>query len=277
MNDRPPPVRLGRIWHRDPYGAIYSDCTLIGGDSGGPLFDLDGRVIGIHSSIGGSLATNRHVATDSFRLHWNRMLQEETWGTLHLDPDQGDLATMGVELDWASRDGARVRAVRLNAPAAAAGLQEGDLIVKFAGEAIASSIQLLRQLAEMRAGDEAAVAVNRSGEVVDLKVKLTDFKSLTTPPERDDETVADAPYLGVEVESPASGEGALITAVAESSPAATAGLTPGDIITAMDDNAIESPAAFITLILKRLPGDSVTLTVRRTDDSRTVTIELGSQ
>ena len=277
MPERPPPVRIGRIWHRDHYGAIYSDCTLIGGDSGGPLFDLNGRVIGIHSSIGGALSTNRHVATDSFRLHWDRMLNGEQWGTLHLDPDQADLASMGVELDWSSQNGALVRAVRTNAPAAAAGVQRGDLIVSLAGESITSSIQLLRKLARMEPGEQTSVTVQRSGDIVDMEVTLTDHKSLTSPPIGDEEPVPDSPYLGVEVDSSETGDGALVTAVSNPSPAATAGIVEGDIITAIGIDSVETPDSLVTKILERQPGDTVEITIERDGTAQTLKIKLARQ
>lgn len=276
-NDRPPPVRLGRIWHRDQYSALYSDCTLIGGDSGGPLFDLEGRVIGIHSSIGGSLSTNRHAAIDSFRQHWDRMLKGNIWGELHLDPDKGDLATMGVELDWNSENGALVRAVRSNAPAALAGVIAGDVIVQFAGDPISSSIELLRKLSEMKAGDLASISVTRGEEVVDMEITLTDYKTLTAPPLPSEKHVPDAPFLGVELSTPSSRNGARIDHIVEASPAEKAGIAVGDVITALNHKAIDSPESFVEEILKRRPEESITLAFIRDEEKRSVTVILGRQ
>jgi serine protease Do len=276
MDDRPPPVRIGRIWHRDQYGALYSDCTLIGGDSGGPLFDLQGQVIGIHSSIGGSLSTNRHAAVDSFRTHWDRMLNGDVWGKLHLDPDSGDLATMGIELDWSGKDGALVRAVRTNAPAAAAGVQAGDLIVQFAGESITSSIQLLHKLGEMKAGDLASLTVHRNNEMVDMELTLTDYKSLTEPPSSGEDPVPDAPYLGIiDLEGIASG--IRVGDVTDPSPAATAGIQAADIITAVDDSKVDSPEMLVELLLKLAPESEVNITLVRGEETKTVSVKLGRQ
>ncbi len=79
---RVPPVRVGKIIAIKP-NQLITDCALIGGDSGGPLFDLDGRLIGIHSSISyDSIAINRHVKINAFRQSWDRMRSGATWGTL---------------------------------------------------------------------------------------------------------------------------------------------------------------------------------------------------
>src|SRR5438067_853762 len=61
---RTPVVRVGRVLaHNDNH--LQSDCTMVGGDSGGPLFDLDGKVIGINSRIGLTIASNIHVPVDT--------------------------------------------------------------------------------------------------------------------------------------------------------------------------------------------------------------------
>jgi S1-C subfamily serine protease len=80
--NRPPVVRLGRILYLDHIrGIIQTDCALVGGDSGGPLFDMQGRVIGIHSRIGGSAITeNIHVPIDTFRQTFARLEKGESWG-----------------------------------------------------------------------------------------------------------------------------------------------------------------------------------------------------
>ena len=106
---RRPPVRAGRIIDFEP-DQLVTDCVLIGGDSGGPLFDLEGRVVGIHSSIGGSIAENRHVSIATFRKHWDRMISGEKWGQLpelagKEDEQQkppGKRSSMGIRVDRSS-------------------------------------------------------------------------------------------------------------------------------------------------------------------------------
>ncbi len=80
-SNRTPVVRVGRILHADSF-VIRSDCTLVGGDSGGPLFDMQGRVIGIHSRIGGlAITENMHVPVDTFRTTWDKLARGDSWGS----------------------------------------------------------------------------------------------------------------------------------------------------------------------------------------------------
>jgi len=76
IHNRPPVVRLGRIV-RMRKRLLHSDCTLVGGDSGGPLFDLYGNLIGIHSRIGASSEWNYHIPPESFLNHWQQLIGAE--------------------------------------------------------------------------------------------------------------------------------------------------------------------------------------------------------
>ena len=76
---RPPVVRLGRVI-RTANGFVQTDCTLVGGDSGGPLFDLAGNVIGIHSRIGAPTSWNFHVPIRAYTESWVRFLDGKAFG-----------------------------------------------------------------------------------------------------------------------------------------------------------------------------------------------------
>jgi serine protease Do len=79
--NRTPVVRVGRVLVATRY-FLRSDCTLVGGDSGGPLFDMNGRVVGIHSRIGGAITENVHVPVDTYRQTWDRLVKSDSWGGL---------------------------------------------------------------------------------------------------------------------------------------------------------------------------------------------------
>jgi len=70
-------VRLGRIIRLAP-DALQTDCTISPGDSGGPLFDMHGRVIGIHSYISSSPADNFHVPITAYYHSWTMLVKSKT-------------------------------------------------------------------------------------------------------------------------------------------------------------------------------------------------------
>src|SRR5262249_21538598 len=76
---RSPVLRLGRVINTTDT-LIQTDCTLVGGDSGGPLFDLDGKVIGIHSRIGQPIAFNIHVPVATYRDKWDDLVAGKSMG-----------------------------------------------------------------------------------------------------------------------------------------------------------------------------------------------------
>lgn len=78
-SNRTPVVRVGRVLTANKL-LIRTDCTLVGGDSGGPLFDMEGRVIGIHSRIGGAITENVHVPVDTYRETYAKLAKGESWG-----------------------------------------------------------------------------------------------------------------------------------------------------------------------------------------------------
>ena len=100
--DRPAPVRLGRVLSAG-YRTVVSDCAIVLGDSGGPLFDLTGQLIGIHSMITEVIVENRHVAVDVFRRDGDRMEDGESWGRLQAnDTDMVETHFVGLVLRWRS-------------------------------------------------------------------------------------------------------------------------------------------------------------------------------
>ena len=78
---RTPPVRTGKVLKLKK-DVVVTDAVLIGGDSGGPLFNLNGDLVGIHSSIGDTVAENRHVSMPVFLRDWEAMKAGKRWGEL---------------------------------------------------------------------------------------------------------------------------------------------------------------------------------------------------
>ena len=165
---RTPPVRLGRILEtRGVF--IRTDCTLVGGDSGGPLFDLDGRVIAIHSRIGTTLNDNMHVPVDTYRDTWEKLASAEAWGATMLGNRTGSY--LGVQVDPEAAD-CRVGEVFPSSPAQKAGIKAGDVIKTFAGQKVANFGELLILLAKQKPGDEVNVEIARDDQMIKLKVTI---------------------------------------------------------------------------------------------------------
>ncbi|MCH2182935.1 MAG: S1C family serine protease [Mariniblastus sp.] len=177
---RKPPVRTGRILG-DRKGQFVTDAVLIGGDSGGPLFNLDGQLVGIHSSIGDTIAQNRHVPVELFRQHWERMYQGDVWGTLpslvddHDEPEKekkrASKPRMGVTLSR-GQSGALVNQVDPRGPAHRAGIRKGDRITRFGDEQITSADQLIELISTKRVGQTLDVEFQRNRVSYKVQVRL---------------------------------------------------------------------------------------------------------
>jgi serine protease Do len=171
---RTPPVRFGRVVSKGPGNFLTTDCTLIGGDSGGPLFDLDGNIIGINSSIGLSLTNNNHAGIDGFRLDWKRLLAGEAWGQLQMNPFANpEMPVLGIGAqDGRGRGGVTVGEVAPRSPAAAAGLRIGDVIEQLDDKPIRNFRELTVLLAKREAGDEIKLQVKRDTRSSAINVTL---------------------------------------------------------------------------------------------------------
>ena len=171
---RTPPVRFGRVISKGPGNFLTTDCTLIGGDSGGPLFDLDGKIVGIHSNIGQSLINNNHAGIDGFREDWDRLLAGEGWGRLSLNPFANpEMPVLGIEMGLLQRGkGVPVEMVVPRSPAAAAGVRPGDVILAVDRSEIRNGNELLQVLAKKQAGDEVKLGVLRDDKNLEFKVNL---------------------------------------------------------------------------------------------------------
>ena len=168
---RLPPVRAGRIVKFEP-DQIVTDCVLIGGDSGGPLLDLDGRVIGIHSSIGSSIAENRHISISTFVKNWDRMESGQQWGELpELSDREIKNASMGIRVDRNSAK-AKVLLVHPGGAASAAGLLAGDVITLFDSIKVNDATHLIDLIAQRHPGEPIQLQLLRNDEQIKLTVVL---------------------------------------------------------------------------------------------------------
>lgn len=170
--DRGSVVRLGRLV-RIADSTFQSDCTLIGGDSGGPLFDLQGRLIGIHSRVGEVLSQNMHVPMREFLSHWDEMQKGDFVGEgpFAAKPEKGK-GFLGLATETEASGGLKVTKVGRESPAEKAGLREGDVLLKLNGKDLKAREDLQNQLKEMSAGDRMVLEMLRKGKPETLTLRL---------------------------------------------------------------------------------------------------------
>ncbi len=160
--DRPPVVRLGRvILKKDEI--IQTDCTLVGGDSGGPVFDMEGKVIGINSRIGASTAWNFHIPVSAYQDNWDRLVKAEAWN--------GPILGVSGNNDPL---GCKITAVGEELPAGKAGMEVGDIITKFDSKPVKGFDSLAAMVREHKPGDRVAVEFRRGEETFKKMIELAE-------------------------------------------------------------------------------------------------------
>lgn len=165
-------VRLGRLV-RMANSTFQSDCLLIGGDSGGPLFDMNGRVIGINSRVGKELQSNMHVPMTEFTSKWDEMLKGDFMG-------EGPFAQKAVKgngfLGFASEanegGGIVVTKVGKESPAEKGGIKVGDVILKMNETPLSKREDLKDVMKELSVGDEVVFEIQRGDKKETLTVTI---------------------------------------------------------------------------------------------------------
>ena len=165
-------VRLGRLV-RIANSTYQSDCILIGGDSGGPLFDLTGKLVAIHSRVGQQLQVNMHVPMNEFVKNWDALLKAEFVGEgpFAAKPVKGN-GFLGLATEVRPEGGLRVTKIGNNSPALEAGVKEGDVLLKLNATPLAKREQIQELLKELSAGDEVTLELERKGKTQTLTLNL---------------------------------------------------------------------------------------------------------
>lgn len=160
---RTPVVRLGRVIFVTSR-VVQSDCELVGGDSGGPLFDMQGRVIGINSRIGEDTQANFHVPIGAYAKSWERLVKSESFRS-----HSG--ALLGISGTKES-SGLKITKVHPGEPAAEAGVQEGDILVTLGANKVTSMQQLIELVGTYHPRREVELELLRDGKPIELSVRL---------------------------------------------------------------------------------------------------------
>lgn len=167
-------VRLGRIVKMSDF-TLHSDCILIGGDSGGPLFDLNGKLVGIHSRVGQALQENMHVPTSVFLENWDQLKEGEFIGEgpFAKKPVYGN-GFLGIATEAHPEGGIVITRVGVDSPAQEAGLEKGDLLLSANDKPLSTRDDLKDLLAQLKVGDEIAFQLKRGEETKTITVQLSE-------------------------------------------------------------------------------------------------------
>lgn len=277
---------------------IQTDAAINRGNSGGPLFDLDGNVIGVNTAIlspnGGSIGIGFAMSSavvervvDQLRDYGET---RRGWLGVRIQNVDKDVAE-ALGLDQPS--GALVTDVP-EGPALIAGLQAGDVILSFNGEEIEDSRELVKVVADTPVGEDVEVTVFRDGNEESLQVevgRLEEAVLAAAPgPEGDNGAPAgEQTVLGLTVSSISEAlreeygleddaTGLLVTGVEEGSDAEEKGLAPGDVIVEVGQEMLSAPRELRDRIkaAEEAGRNSILLLVRRDDAPRFVALTLSN-
>ncbi len=160
---KPPLVRLGRIVGYNPWW-LAVDSLSAPGDSGGPLFDLEGRLIG--TTHGDADPYVKYANVNAFRSSWRKFVDDK--GVASLASRE---ALLGV-LPKVNTHAAEVGEVVVSSPAEKAGIRPGDIIMRFDGQPVEQFADLLDPLCRKNAGDRVQVEIRRADETVHVTLTL---------------------------------------------------------------------------------------------------------
>ncbi|MFC4995151.1 S1C family serine protease [Rubritalea tangerina] len=170
---RKPPVRFGRLISKNMAGFFTSDCTLIGGDSGGPIFDIEGKLVGINSSIGVDWSANNHAGISALVADWKRLEAGETWGRLSSNPFANeDSPILGVGIVGSTRQGVLLGQVIPGSPAQRSGIKKGDIVVSVDGKKVTDGGALLVELNRFRPGQSVKMEILRGEVLMEIEPTL---------------------------------------------------------------------------------------------------------
>lgn len=273
---------LGRDIGSGPYDNFMQiDAAINRGNSGGPAFNLEGEVVGINTAIfspsGGSVGIGFAIPASSAESIIESLKENgkvtRGWLGVQIQPVTDDIAeSLGLK----DAKGAIVADVTEESPALAAGVKQGDTILKIDGKDVTDSRDLSRKVAGIKPGDAVPLTVVRDGKTMDLEVKIGTMpdepKMASNDGKEDsaDKSVSLA-NLGLKVAPAQDGPGVTVTEVEPGSAAAERGLKAGDTILEVAGTEVNAPSDVRTA-LKGIDKKKVLMLVKTEDGQRFIAL-----
>lgn len=268
---------------------IQTDVAVNPGNSGGPLINMRGEVVGINSQIysrsGGYMGISFAVPVDEAMRVSEQLKTTGKVTRGRLGVQIGEVTKDVAEsLGLPKAQGALVQRIEPGSPAEKGGLEAGDIILKFNGSAIEKSSDLPRIVGNTKPGSRATVTVWRRGANRDLNMTVTEMDADKVA-KKEEKFKPDQPVntLGLAVSDLTDAQkkelrvdGGVIVEAAEGA-AARAGLRPGDVILRLNNADVKDTKQFNAMVTKLEPKKTAVLLVRRGDSSQFVPVKPNGQ
>jgi len=285
----------GRDLHAGPYdNFIQIDAPINRGNSGGPTFNMDGQVVGINSAIyspnGGSVGIGFAIPSNLAKSVVDQLREhgkvERGWIGVQIQAVTPDIAN-GLGLD--KPRGALVVVVTPDSPAAKAGLKSGDVILRVGGDTVDDMRELPRLVADKEKGTDARFVVWRDGGEKTLTVTIAPMPVEQNVAALEQDGMPAEPTLGMTLTAieppvrqrlgiPEDTRGVLVTGVRGDSPAAAAGISPGDVIEKIGKSTVDTPEDVVATVkaARAEKRPSVLVMVNHGGQKRFVALDVGA-
>lgn len=265
---------------------IQTDVAVNPGNSGGPLINMRGEVIGINSQIysrsGGYMGISFAVPIDEAMRVADQLRASGKVTRGRIGVQIGEVTKDVAEsLGLTRTQGSMVQRVEPGSPAEKGGVEVGDVILKFNGVAIERSSDLPRMVGSTKPGTRSTLTVWRKGALRDLTLTIAELESddATVAPQKKSKAAQTPNSLGLTVSdlTPAQIKdlkiegGVLVESVEGAS--ARSGLRAGDVLLRLNNTDIKDARQFAALVAKLEPKKTALLLVRRGDSSQFVTVK----